>query len=225
MATLLPLWVASGAVAGTVGLPVTASVGVVGILAALSSRSQKRIEGEGADREGAKAGSPELAENDLTDSAEAEDEQNKVCLSHALSSFTPRCHPLDQETSGVTWDTLYPSRQPSQLLGEGAAMPAALTQAQQPGLPKQRSQRYRKLVTGLSARLSTLYPACLAPKTSNTGAAQRASKQAAAGNAVVRRGRGGSHTKLDLLRTASSLQQRISVVASSASGPWIAHLC
>lgn len=44
MAALLPLWVASGAVAGTVGLPVTASVGVVGILAALSSKSQKHIQ-------------------------------------------------------------------------------------------------------------------------------------------------------------------------------------
>lgn len=52
-----------------------------------------------------------------------------------------------------------------------------------------------------------------------TGAAQRAAKQAAAGRAVSRRGsRGLRQAKLDMLRTASSLQQRISIVASSATG-------
>lgn len=49
-------------------------------------------------------------------------------------------------------------------------------------------------------------------------AAQRAAKQAAAGRAVSRRGRAPKHPKLDMLRTASSLQQRISVLASSATG-------
>lgn len=43
MAALLPLWVASS-VAGTVGLPVTASVGLVGVLAALGSKRQKSNE-------------------------------------------------------------------------------------------------------------------------------------------------------------------------------------
>lgn len=70
--------------------------------------------------------------------------------------------------AGATWDTVYPSRQPSQVVAEAAVTQAALTQQQ--GLPKQRSQRYRKLVHGLSARLSTLcHLACLAPKTGHTG--------------------------------------------------------
>ncbi|KAK9916776.1 hypothetical protein WJX75_006825 [Coccomyxa subellipsoidea] len=248
MTALLPLWVASS-VAGTVGLPVTASVGLVGVLAALGSKSQKSNESCGDADKGTKLDSTEVAQESETSTAIEEEEQPKVCLSHALSSFTPRCHPIDQDITGATWDTVYPSRQPSQVVAEAAVTQAALTQQQ--GLPKQRSQRYRKLVHGLSARLSTLcHPACLAPKTGHTAAAQRAAKQTAAGKAVSWRGRGGKQPKLDMLRTASSLQQRISIVASSASGqraaqgaiaafhvpsrhlsskrkqgPWIAHLC
>lgn len=72
--------------------------------------------------------------------------------------------------AGSLWDTQYPSRQPSQLFGQDARNAAALPQLQQEQCAKQRSQRYRKLVLGLSARLSTLcHASCLAPKTANTG--------------------------------------------------------
>ncbi len=42
MGSLVPFWIASGAVAGTVGLPITASVGIVGLLAALHSSADKQ---------------------------------------------------------------------------------------------------------------------------------------------------------------------------------------
>ena len=42
MGSLIPLWIASGAVAGTVGLPITASVGIVGLLAALNNNTDKQ---------------------------------------------------------------------------------------------------------------------------------------------------------------------------------------
>ncbi|BDA40390.1 hypothetical protein COCOBI_01-0430 [Coccomyxa sp. Obi] len=244
MGSLVPLWIASGAVASTVGLPITASVGIVGLLAALNSNTHKQDQ-HGAEVE--EPGSPQIVSDD------AEKLHDKSCLSHALSSITPRCHALDQDSLGSIWDTQYPSRQPSQLMGDDAPNAAALPQLQQEQSVKQRSQRYRKMVLGLSARLSTLcHASCLAPKTANSGAAQQAAKQAAAGRAMSRRSsRGLRQAKLDMLRTASSLQQRISIVASSATGqrtaqgaiaafhvpsrhlatpkrkqgPWIAHMC
>lgn len=52
--------------------------------------------------EGSKPGSPDSA-SDIEGDAElgAEEDKGKLCLSHALSSFTPRCHPLDEDVSGT----------------------------------------------------------------------------------------------------------------------------
>lgn len=64
---------------------------------------------------------------------------------------------------------VYPSRQQSQLIGEEGQVQKAAAQQQQ-RLPKQRSERYRRLVHGLSAGLSGLCTAaCMAPKATNSG--------------------------------------------------------
>lgn len=49
-----------------------------------------------------------MAQESETSTAIEEEEQPKVCLSHALSSFTPRCHPIDQDITGAQFASFLP---------------------------------------------------------------------------------------------------------------------